>query len=164
MVSCSLPAPNLVCLLEIPTSTVRFQPSCPLAPNYVVSTRVQSWCCLAPNYCVHGLPTMGVNVLTDVVSACCQLLYLLLNHEVCCRPARPPSCTFIRSIRSLYRDPSSLLATPENKINSFEAVIHLQESPPHKAVRSRMQLTLHCDSPNTSRRFALGVTNALPSR
>ena len=53
--------------------------------------------------------------------------------------ARHPGGSFIASPLLLLE-----AATPEKKkINSFDAVIHMQENPPHKAVLSRTELILH---------------------
>ena len=48
------------------------------------------------------------------------------------------------------------------QINSFHAVIHMQESAPHKrfSVVCSSPFMPSCDSPNTSRRFALGASDA----
>ena len=51
------------------------------------------------------------------------------------------------------------VATPESKSISLDAVIHMQESPPHKRlflVPGRMQLSPFMRLASTSRRFALG--------
>ena len=46
------------------------------------------------------------------------------------------------------------------RINEFDAVIHMQESPPHKRfLLSSDAAHPSCDSPNTSRRVALGASN-----
>ena len=50
------------------------------------------------------------------------------------------------------------------EINSLDAAIYMQESPPKKR-QSRMQLAHpSCDSPNTLRRFATWCKQRLPGR
>ena len=43
------------------------------------------------------------------------------------------------------------------QVNSFDTVIHMQESPPHK--RFLVGCSSPCNSPNTLRRFALGASD-----
>ena len=53
------------------------------------------------------------------------------------------------------------VATPKNKINPFDAVIHMQENPPHKRFLVGCSSSLFMRlSPNTSRRFKFGASNA----
>ena len=66
------------------------------------------------------------------------------------------------SMRQLHRNPIAVSGSGHTgkKINSFDAAIHMQESPPSQAVLRRMQLTLHATRRTThgSSRLVLAMS------
>ena len=74
----------------------------------------------------------GVENLYSAQGECSDRVVLMVRH--------PRGCYIVYPLLSLE------VATPQHKSNSFDAVIHVQESPPQRRF-SRMQLTLHATRP-----------------